>query len=107
MARFDGDQFVADCLTAVRSGDPTHKQVKEIVDRAVSNPSGISAEVGDLTHDPMTTIWHRSDELTVLHIVWPPDVELFPHYHNMLSVIGTAGGWEDNQFYWRILGGRV
>lgn len=48
MARFDKDQFVADCLTAVRSGDRTHKQVKELVERAVSDPSGISAEVGDI-----------------------------------------------------------
>ena len=107
MARFDKDQFVVDCLTAVRSEDRAPKQVKELVDQAVSNPSGISAEVGDPTHDPMTTIWHRSDELTVLHIVWPPEVELFPHDHNMWAVIGIYGGREDNQFYRRIEGGRI
>lgn len=107
MVRFDKDQFVADCLAAVNSGDRAQKQVKELVDRAVANPSGISAEVGDATLDPMTTIWHRSDELTVLHIVWPPEVELFPHDHNMWAVIGIYGGREDNQFYRRIEGGRI
>ena len=107
MPRFDKDQFVADCLVAVRSGDRTQKQVKELVDQAVSNPSAISTEVGDVTQDPMTTIWYRSDELTVLHIVWPPEVELFPHDHNMWAVIGIYGGREDNQFYRRIDDGRI
>jgi predicted metal-dependent enzyme (double-stranded beta helix superfamily) len=107
MAPFDKDQFVADCVDAVRSADRANKQVKELVDRAVSDPSEISAEVGDVTQDPMTTIWHRSDELTVLHIVWPPEVELFPHDHNMWAVIGIYGGREDNQFYRRIEDGRI
>ena len=107
MARFDKDQFVADCLAAVRSGDRAHKQVKELVERAVSNPSGISAEVGDVDHGAMQTIWHRSDEMTMLHIVWPPEVELFPHDHNMWAVIGVYGGREDNQFYRRVEDGRI
>jgi len=55
----------------------------------------------------MKTIWHRSDELTVLHIVWPPEVELFPHDHNMWAVIGIYGGQEDNQFYRRLENGRI
>lgn len=107
MPRFEKDQLVADCLAAVRSGNGARKHVKELVDRAVSEPSAISAEVGDLTTDPMTTIWHRSDELTVLHIVWPPEVELFPHDHNMWAVIGIYGGREDNQFYRRVEDGRI
>ncbi len=107
MAVFDKDELVAECLTVVRSDDKAHKAVKEIVDRAVSNPSGIATEVGDITDDPMMTIWHRSDELTVLHIVWPPEVELFPHDHNMWAVIGIYGGREDNQFYRRLEDGRI
>lgn len=107
MARFDKDQFVADCLAAVRSGDRAQKQVKELVEKAVSNPSGIAADVGDVKHGAMSTIWHRSDEMTILHIVWPPEVELFPHDHNMWAVIGIYGGREDNQFYRRIEGGRI
>lgn len=107
MERFDKDQFVADCVAAVRSGDRADKQVKELVGRAVSNPSGISDEVGDVTHGAMTTTWHCSDELTILHIVWPPEVGLFAHEHRMWAVIGIYGGREDNQFYRRIEGGRI
>jgi predicted metal-dependent enzyme (double-stranded beta helix superfamily) len=104
--RFDKDEFVDACLDAVRSGDGA-KGVKQIVERAVSKPSAIASEVGDLTEGAMTTVWHRSDELTVLHIVWPPEVELFPHDHNMWAVIGLYGGREDNHFYRRLEDGRI
>ncbi len=91
----------------MRSGRGAHAAVKEIVDRAVSNPSAIEAEVGDRAVSPMMTIWHRSDELTALHIVWPPGVDLFAHDHNMWAVIGIYGGREDNQFYRRLEDGRI
>ena len=106
-SRFDKDEFVAECLAAVQSGNGAHRIVKEIVDRTVSTPSAIEAEVGDRTVSPMMTVWHRSDELTVLHIVWPPDVDLFAHDHNMWAVIGIYGGREDNQFYRRLPNGRI
>jgi len=107
MSAFDKDEFVAECLTAVRSDDGVHAAVKDIVDRAVSIPLAIEAEVRARTESPMMTIWHRSDELTVLHIVWPPDVDLFAHDHNMWAVIGIYGGREDNQFYRHLENGRI
>ncbi len=107
MATFDKDEFVTECLAAVRSGGRAKAAVKEIVDRTVSNPSAIEAEVEDRTVSPMMTIWHRSDELTALHIVWPPGVDLFAHDHNMWAVIGIYGGREDNQFYRRLEDGRI
>ena len=107
MNKFDKDEFITECLAAVRSGNGASTAVKEIVDRAVSNPSTIEAEVGDRTLSPMMTVWHRSEELTALHIVWPPDVDLFAHDHNMWAVIGIYGGREDNQFYRRPENGRI
>ncbi len=107
MATFNKDEFVTECLAAVRSGGRANAAVKEIVDRTVSNPSAIEAEVDDRTVSPMMTIWHRSDELTALHIVWPPGVDLFAHDHNMWAVIGIYGGREDNQFYRRLDDGRI
>lgn len=107
MSGFGKDQFVTECLTAVRAGDGVTAAVKEIVEQAVSDPSAIEAEVSARTVSPMMTIWHRSDELTVLHIVWPPDVDLFAHDHNMWATIGIYGGREDNQFYRRLEDGRI
>jgi predicted metal-dependent enzyme (double-stranded beta helix superfamily) len=104
---FDKDEFVTECLAAVRDGDRAHRAVKEIVERTVAVPSQIESEVGDVADGPMMTIWHRSDELTVLHIVWPPEVDLFAHDHNMWAVIGVYGGREDNQFYRRLDNGSV
>jgi len=43
---FDLDQFIADCRAAV-GADPTHKSVREIVARAVSDPSGVVAGLGE------------------------------------------------------------
>lgn len=105
--RFDKDEFVAACLTAARSGNGSPKAVKEIVDRAVSNPAAIEAEVRPWSESPMMTVWHRSEELTVLHIVWPPEADLFAHDHNMWAVIGLYGGREDNQFYRRLDDGTI
>lgn len=105
--RFDKDEFIADCLAAVRSGNGSQKAVKELVERAVSNPSAIEAEVRPLTESPMMTVWHRSDEFTALHVVWPPGVDLFAHDHNMWAVIGLYGGREDNQFYKRLEDGTI
>lgn len=99
--------MVAACLTAVRSEPEPRKAVKEIVERAVADPAAIEAEVRPWSESPMMTIWHRSDELTVLHIVWPPDVDLFAHDHNMWANIGIYGGREDNTFYRRLPDGRI
>lgn len=107
MERFDKDQFVAECLTAVRTEARPSIAVKQIVERVVSNPAAIEREVRDRTVSPMMTIWHRSDELTVLHIVWPPEVELLAHDHNMWASIGIYGGREDNQFFRRAENGRI
>ena len=42
---FELDGFVADCRTALRE-DSSHKAVREVVARAVSDPSAILAGLG-------------------------------------------------------------
>ncbi len=81
--------------------------MKEIVGKAISNPTAIESETRPWSDDPMITVWHNTDEMTALHIVWPPEVDLFPHDHNMWAVIGVYGGREDNQFYRRLEDGRI
>ncbi len=90
----------------MRLTDRPQAVVKDIISRTVSMPSAIEAELRPRTESPMMTVWHRSDELTVLHIVWPPDVDLFAHDHNMWAVIGIYGGRED-RFYRRLDNGRI
>jgi predicted metal-dependent enzyme (double-stranded beta helix superfamily) len=44
---------------------------------------------------------YRAPNLTVLDVVWPPHMTLFPHDHRMWAAIGIYGGREDNAFYRR------
>jgi predicted metal-dependent enzyme (double-stranded beta helix superfamily) len=46
-------------------------------------------------------ILYRSSDLTVLNVIWPPLMTLFPHDHRMWAAIGIYRGREDNAFYRR------
>lgn len=43
-----------------------------------------------------------ADNLTILHILWGPQMVLMPHNHEMWAVIGIYTGREDNIFWRRI-----
>lgn len=107
MTTFTDESFVSDCYDALAEGERASRAVHELVERAVSAPSDIAAAVGDATASPMMRTWYRSGELTVLHIVWPPGVDLFAHDHNMWAAIGIYGGREDNQYFRRLDDGSI
>jgi len=97
---FAVDDFVSDCLTAVRrEGGRAPAAVEEVIAGAVSSPTRVADAVGSPSAIAPFTVWHRSDELTVLHVVWPPGVELLAHDHEMWAAIGLYGGREDNRFF--------
>ena len=97
---FSIDEFVGGCLEAVRregmSGAPA---VREILQRTVSKPSVVIDAIGEPAAAPVFSTWHASAELTVLHVVWPPTVDLMPHDHMMWASIGLYAGREDNRFF--------
>lgn len=94
----DLDELVQQCVSAVADPDP-RLAVRDVLHRAVSRP-GLPAEaLGEPT--PGLDILHRADELTVIKVVWPPHMSLFPHDHRMWAAIGIYGGQEDNSFYRR------
>jgi len=97
---FDLDRFVADCCSAL-AADKSHKLVREVVARAVSDPAAVLGALGEPTRGVLQTL-HRSADLTVLNIVWPPYMTLMPHNHNMWAVIGIYTGREDNIFWRRV-----
>jgi predicted metal-dependent enzyme (double-stranded beta helix superfamily) len=92
---FDVDRFIADCRAAVRS-EPA---VLEVVARAVSSPTEVLEALGAPQRAGVAVL-HRSDELTVLNLVWGPRMCQIPHNHGMWAVIGIYTGREDNIF-WR------
>ena len=97
---FDVERFIADCRTA-NGEDPAGQAVREVVERAVSEPAGVLSALGEPTQGGVTKLFH-SDELTVLNIVWTPHMTLMPHNHEMWAVIGIYTGREDNIFWKRL-----
>lgn len=102
---FEVEQFLAECRAALADQHPA-VAVKEILERTLSNPAAIDKVLGAPSRGGIVPL-HRSDELTVLQIVWPPRARLFPHDHRMWAAIGIYGGREDNTFYRRGLRGIV
>ncbi len=101
------EDFVASCRDALSEGPRAAVAVGEEIDRATSTPHALEAAVGDLPDIASFETWHRSPELTILHVVWPPGVDLFAHDHRMWAAIGLYGGREDNTFYRRDDQGRL
>jgi predicted metal-dependent enzyme (double-stranded beta helix superfamily) len=97
---FDLDRFIADCRDAV-GADPTHKSARDVVARAVSDPSAVLAGLGEPTRAGVDALY-RSDALTILNVVWGPRMTVMPHNHLMWAVIGVYTGREDNIFWRRL-----
>ncbi|HBC09694.1 MAG TPA: hypothetical protein DC046_19240, partial [Rhodospirillaceae bacterium] len=99
---FDRDRFTQDCLEAIRETD-SHIAVKELVERACSDPADLLRGLGEPTKAGPDKIY-VSDELTILNLVWGPYMTLLPHNHNMWAVIGLYTGAEDNVFWKKVEG---
>jgi predicted metal-dependent enzyme (double-stranded beta helix superfamily) len=96
---FETEQFIEACRIALREHSP-QLAVKELVAAAVSSPAEVLRALGTPEASGIQTI-HRSDELTILNVVWAPLMSIYPHDHRTWAVIGIYGGQEDNAFYRR------
>ena len=99
---FDVEHFVSDCRAAFAQ-DPTHKAVREVLARAVSDPVAILKGLGEPNKAEIRKLFH-SDKLTILNVVWAPLMTVMPHNHRMWAVIGIYSGREDNIFWRRVPG---
>jgi predicted metal-dependent enzyme (double-stranded beta helix superfamily) len=95
---FDLDRFIEDCIHARRE-DESHKAVREVVNAAVTDPSGIFEALGEPAGAGFEPLY-QGDDLTILNFTWAPLMTLMPHNHNAWAVIGIYSGREDNIF-WR------
>ena len=104
---FDFDQFTADCRAAL-AADKSHRHVRDVVARAVSDPASMLNALGEPKCAGLHTL-HRSDDLTILNVVSAPMMTIMPHNHSMWAVVGIYTGREDNIFWRRLPGnpGRV
>ena len=97
---FDLGQFTADCCAALKA-DPSHKLVREVVARAVSDPAAVLKGLGEPERAGIRKLYHAAD-LTILNVVWAPMMTVMPHNHQMWAVIGIYTGREDNVFWRRL-----
>jgi predicted metal-dependent enzyme (double-stranded beta helix superfamily) len=100
MVMFNTEQFIADCQAAL-AGDRALRNVREVVGRAVSDPPALMQALGEPTKGGLNVL-HRSDELTVLNVLWPLGLIAMPHNHALWAAIGVYTGREDN-LLWRRL----
>ena len=99
---FDLDRFVEDCRSAL-SADRTHKSMREVVARAVADPAGVIAGIGEPRRAEVQKLYHAPD-LTILNVIWAPGMTIRPHNHLMWAVIGIYTGRENNIFWRRLPG---
>jgi predicted metal-dependent enzyme (double-stranded beta helix superfamily) len=96
---FEKERFIEDCCNAIKERD-AQAAIRELVARAVSDPSDLVRELGEPERSGVETIYHSSD-ITILNLGWGPQMFVRPHDHRMWAVIGIYGGCEQNTFYRR------
>ncbi len=91
------DDLVAACTEAMAEPDP-RGAVREVLARSV-----VDRRLTDTLRRPSAglNVLYLSPTLTILNVIWPPLMSLFPHDHRMWAAIGIYGGREDNAFYRR------
>jgi predicted metal-dependent enzyme (double-stranded beta helix superfamily) len=101
---FSAERLIADCQAAL-AADPSHKFVCEVVRRAVAEPAAVLRALGEPKRAGLHELY-RSNDLTILNVVWGPMMTIAPHDHNRIwAVIGIYTGREDNIFWRRVPGG--
>jgi predicted metal-dependent enzyme (double-stranded beta helix superfamily) len=97
---FELERFIEDCRAAVAE-DPSHKAVREVLARAVADPAAVIKGLGEPKRGEAHALY-RSNELTILNVIWAPWMTILPHNHNMWAIIGIYTGREDNIFWRRL-----
>lgn len=96
---FELERFVDECKQAAVS-EHAHKTITEIVTRYIEQPNDVMSALGEPDRAGVNKIF-QADNLTILNLVWGPDMYLQPHNHEMEAVIGIYTGVEENYFFKR------
>jgi predicted metal-dependent enzyme (double-stranded beta helix superfamily) len=96
---FETERFIESCLEALKERSP-QLAMQDLVREAVGQPGAVEKALGTPSDSGITTVY-RSDDLTILNVVWAPLMNIYPHDHRTWAVIGIYGGQEDNAFYRR------
>ena len=96
---FDVDEFVDACRQAAGESGTTAWRCDDVAQAGSQHTRRRGR--GAAIRGGRITLLHHSPELTVLNVVWAPQMELYPHDHRMWAAIGIYEGIEDNAFFRR------
>jgi predicted metal-dependent enzyme (double-stranded beta helix superfamily) len=102
---FDKERFIEDCRAALKEKN-THAAIKELVEKAVSDPAALMRTIGEPAKGGVDTLY-KAHDLTILNHCWGPQMVFKPHDHRMWAVIGIYTGREENSFFRRSADGLV
>lgn len=95
---FDVDRFIEQCLVASKEHDP-RRAMREVLTETLERPGPVAAALG--TEVGGIFVLHNTPDLTVLNVIWAPEMQLPPHDHRMWATIGIYAGAEDNKMFKR------
>jgi predicted metal-dependent enzyme (double-stranded beta helix superfamily) len=91
------DDLIAECIEAIATTESL-PATRVVLERAARD-----AQLrDDLRHGGTgINLLYNAPDLTVLNVVWPPNITLVPHNHLMWAAIGIYDGREENRFFRR------
>ena len=95
---FDLDELISDCIAGGTETEP-RLAVRDVLSRVLERPDDIASALHPT--EGGITLLHNTPDLTLIHVVWAPGMQLFPHNHLMWAAIGIYAGQEDNTFFRR------
>jgi len=95
---FDLDTLLDECVAASREAQPL-LAVRDVLDRVMATPRAVADALPSDRAELVPLL--RSDDVTVLKVVWAPGMSIRPHDHRTWAAIGIYSGGEDNTFYRR------
>lgn len=94
---FDVGNFVERCTAAVGAADAPDR-IAAILRKAISDPDAIADAIRQRENErgspSMADVFVNSDELTIYHVAFPPNLYGAPHDHAGWAVIGVYKGAE-------------
>ncbi len=99
-------EFVAEAQELVGRGldaQPTIELISEPLQRLIARPDCLADVAEDGNPDPdRGFVIHRSDDLTVMAVIWAADSSAPIHNHNGWAIEGVISGREHNHNYERL-----
>lgn len=95
---FDIDSFVAACVGTLSEADP-RRAIREVLQEALTAPAHVAEKLA--TERAGMDVIYNAPDLTILNVVWAPQMSILPHDHRMWAAIGIYGGTEDNTLFRR------